>query len=70
MILEATTTRRGMALEDAAPASKPPRPAAKRRQKSQAASKPAPVAARPATPRCHLAGADWLSGYTPRLKAK
>jgi hypothetical protein len=70
MILEATTTRRGIALEDAARASKPPRSAAKRRRKSEPAPQPVPAAARPATPRCHLAGADWLA-YTPRLgKAK
>jgi hypothetical protein len=56
---------RGPVLEDVAPA-KPRAP--KRRRKPETATKPAPPspsAATPpaATPRRHLAGADWLSAY-------
>ena len=61
---------RGPVLEDVAPA-KPRAP--KRRRKPEAATKPAPpppsaATAPAATPRRHLAGADWLSAYPPRAR--
>lgn len=63
---------RDSVLDDEPTAEKARRPAVKRRRKAEepspaAATKPVP-AARPATERRHLAGADWLSGYLPRAR--
>jgi hypothetical protein len=59
---------RDSVLDEESPAEKP-RPSAKRRPKGEAAevAKGAPPA-RPATERRHLAGADWLADYAPRLR--
>ena len=68
------------AVLDVTPPAKPRRPSKRRKADpkptaTEAATEQAPPAAgppaRPATERRHLAGADWLSGYVPRLhKAK
>jgi len=50
---------------DVTPPAKPRRTAKRRRKADQPAAVHTPPA-RPATERCHLAGADWLSVYIPR----